>query len=92
MSDFGKIEPRHSREIVVFVVVSDIIAQPVEQAVVRVGLLSAAIKHVVLGYEVCSAGMERACEEGAKDRVGENAYPVMLVHESIKSYLHACVE
>merc|ERR1719375_2580156 len=67
----GQARPRDVAEVVVLVVVADVPREPVERAVVRVGLLLVVKvrEYVVLRDEVAGAWVQPAREEDAKDHV-----------------------
>jgi hypothetical protein len=80
---FGEARPRHSREVVVLVVQSNVVREEVEHAVVRVCLrdrdlvrcvqsvLVGLLEYVVLCDEVSGTRVQRACQEAAQDHVSD---------------------
>ena len=66
----------------VLVVISNIVAQSIERAVVAPSLLVNSAKEVVLGDEMSSAGVQTSSKEAGLDQVDQSC-PAKSAHEQI---------
>lgn len=104
LAHFMKTSPRHCREVVVLVVKSDVVGEPVEGPIVREGLGdgdlvlwvasggSNGLVHVVLGDEVASQRVKTPSQKGGEQQVEKRVDRGVLQENEIKGDLDSDVE